>query len=374
MSNGAGAADTPLISEPGEEHLEDTLALCLSGGGYRAMVFHVGVLWYLRDAGILPKLARVSSVSGGSITAGVLALNWASAIAPGGFETSVLAPVRKMAGTTIDVESILGGVFGSGSVSDRVVEHYNEILYHGQGLDKLPASPEFVINATNVQTGSLFRFSREYIADWQIGRYMDPKTSVAEAVAASSAFPPVLSPVRIEFRASDFSKDPGALNRPPFTTKVVLTDGGVYDNMGIETAWKRCKTILVSDAGGKMQPEEEPHSDWVRHSIRINSVIDNQVRSLRKRQIVSAFKSGVRKGAYWGMWTDPAEYPAQSSLSLPGPKARALAETPTRLAEMPADLQERLINFGYGMAERAIRSYLDPNALAAARFPYPRGI
>ncbi len=32
------------------------------------------------------------------------------------------------------------------------------------------------------------------------------------------------------------------------------------------------------------------------------------------------------------------------------------------------------INFGYGMAERAIRSYYDPNALAAERFPYPRGI
>jgi hypothetical protein len=41
---------------------------------------------------------------------------------------------------------------------------------------------------------------------------------------------------------------------------------------------------------------------------------------------------------------------------------------------MPDELQERLINFGYGMAERAIRSYLDTNALPAARFPYPRGI
>jgi len=47
----------------------------------------------------------------------------------------------------------------------------------------------------------------------------------------------------------------------------VLTDGGVYDNMRIETAWKRCRTILVSDGGGKLQPEADPHADWARHSL-----------------------------------------------------------------------------------------------------------
>jgi len=49
------------------------IALCLSGGGYRAMIFHLGTLLSLNELGFLKKLARVSSVSGGSITAGVLA-------------------------------------------------------------------------------------------------------------------------------------------------------------------------------------------------------------------------------------------------------------------------------------------------------------
>ena len=48
--------------------------LCLSGGGYRAMVFHIGVLWRLYETGLLKSMKRISSVSGGSITAGVLAL------------------------------------------------------------------------------------------------------------------------------------------------------------------------------------------------------------------------------------------------------------------------------------------------------------
>ena len=59
-----------------EREPEQGIALCLSGGGYRAMLFHLGVLWRLNEAAMLPKLARVSSVSGGSITAGVLAMNW----------------------------------------------------------------------------------------------------------------------------------------------------------------------------------------------------------------------------------------------------------------------------------------------------------
>ena len=53
---------------------EDGVALSLSGGGYRAMVFHVGALYRLNEIGLLGKLARVSSVSGGSITAGLLGL------------------------------------------------------------------------------------------------------------------------------------------------------------------------------------------------------------------------------------------------------------------------------------------------------------
>lgn len=55
--------------------LKQAPALALSGGGYRAMLFHAGALLRLNDLGYLPKIERFSSVSGGSITAGVLAMN-----------------------------------------------------------------------------------------------------------------------------------------------------------------------------------------------------------------------------------------------------------------------------------------------------------
>ena len=66
----------------------DGVALCLSGGGYRAMLFHLGCLWRLNQAGLLPKLDRISSVSGGSITAAALGANWASL----GFDANPVSP------------------------------------------------------------------------------------------------------------------------------------------------------------------------------------------------------------------------------------------------------------------------------------------
>ena len=81
--------------------------------------------------------------------------------------------------------------------------------------------------------------------------------------------------------AADFTPGTGEdLQRAPYTTKVLLTDGGVYDNLGIETAWKNYETILVSDGGGKFQALETPGRDWPRHAFRVLNVIDNQVRRL----------------------------------------------------------------------------------------------
>jgi NTE family protein len=364
--------------EPAFEELEEQRqwALCLSGGGYRAMLFHVGVLWRLNELGFLPRLDRISSVSGGSITAAALGLHWHElAFDADGVAVRfdrVVDAVRTVAGETLDASSILSGLFGRGSVGERVAAAYDRHLCHGATLQALPERPRFVINATNVQSGALWRFSRPYMGDYRVGRVHSPDFPLAMAVAASSAFPPFLSPLEIELDAGAVVADPGSdLSHPPFTRKVVLSDGGVYDNLGLETAWKTHVNVLVSDGGGKMQPEEDPHGDWARHSLRINSVIDNQVRSLRKRQLIDSFKDGVKGGAYWGIRTHIADYGLTDTLPAPADKTLALAETPTRLEEVPAVLQERLINWGYAVTDAAMRRHvLDPAPPAPQEFPY----
>src|SRR5450759_332486 len=57
--------------------VEPGIGLALSGGGFRAMLFHAGALLRLNELGVLSRVARISSVSGGSIAAGYL--DWPSA-------------------------------------------------------------------------------------------------------------------------------------------------------------------------------------------------------------------------------------------------------------------------------------------------------
>ena len=354
------------------------VALCLSGGGYRAMVFHVGCLWRLNEMGYLKKLDRISSVSGGSITAGLLGFNWNKLEFDGNgvatnFIHQVVRPIREMAGKTIDEGSIVVGMLGPGSIGEKVTNAYEKHLFGDATLQDLPDDPpRFVINATNVQTGALFRFMKPYARDYRVGEIPKPKIRLSVAVAASSAFPPFLSPIKLELKASDYNPaEMGKLGFEPYTTDVVLSDGGVYDNLGLETAWKRYETILVSDAGGQMQPEPEPKSDWPRHAQRVIGITDNQVRSLRKRQLIFSFQNKLRKGTYWGIRTNIADYGLADALPCPFDKTTALAETKTRLKRMEPGVQERLINWGYAVCDAGMRKHVSPGPHVAPQFPYP---
>jgi NTE family protein len=356
--------------------------LCLSGGGYRAMVFHTGVLWRLYEAGVLKSVDRISSVSGGSIIAGLLALRWNQlsfdpAGSPADFVSLVVSPIRSLASETIDAESIILGLALPGRVSDRVAASYERHLFGVATLQDLPDRPRFVINATNVQSGAIWRFMKPYMRDWRVGEVKNPTVQLSHAVAASSAFPPVLSPFELRLDPGAFTPKTGQdLQRPPFTTNVILSDGGVYDNLGLETVWKRYRTVLVSDGGGKMQAEEEPKADWARHSYRVLNLIDNQVRSLRQRQVINSFQAkpgeaAHRDGAYWGIRTNIANYQLPNALPCPPDRTEELAAIPTRLKRLNDTLQERLINWGYAVCDAALRRHVDPRLPKPAGFPYP---
>ncbi len=372
-----GTPDDTRQPEPGT-------ALCLSGGGYRAMLFHVGSLWRLNELGLLGTLKRVSSVSGGSITAAVLGMNWGqlgiSAATPvgAGFQNALVEPIRRMASTTIDEGAIFGGIFLPGTISDHIADHYDEILFQGKTLQNLPDDadgPRFVINSTSVQSGVLVRFSKPYIRDYHVGKIDFPTLPLAKAVAASSAFPPILSPCEIDLSQYGMKFAPAGpgenLHVEPYISKLVLTDGGVYDNLGLETAWKRYETILVSDGGGHFQPDPDPHHDWARHAFRIMDLTDSQVRALRARMIMYLFDKEIRKGTYWGIRQDFSKYTAQTPLHCPVAQTTELALTPTRLKKLDEQTQQRLINWGYAVADSSLREKFSPSSPEPTRFPYP---
>ena len=372
------AADQPVSRLSGDGATPTTgMALCLSGGGYRAMLFHVGVMWRLNEAGMLPTLDRISSVSGGSITAGVLALNWDNLDFDGAgvaqdFKKQLVDPVRRMAGVGIDVTSVLMGLgLPFTSISDRVVKAYRKHLFGKATLQDLPDTPRFVFNATNLESGVLMRFSKPYLADYRVGQVLKPDLPLAVAVAASSAFPPVLSPCTIDLEHEDWvTLEGNDLTGPQFRGQIQLSDGGVYDNMGLQTAWNQCRTLLVADAGGHLGAEPSPHTDWARQMARVLQVIDNQVRSLRKRQVIEAFKSNQRDGCYLGIRSEVADYGLAGAMPADPKTTMRLAATPTRLDDLPAERQELLINWGYVITDTGIRKHVRTD-LSAGTLPYP---
>lgn len=371
MSATPGPADAPdeapldaldLGARPG-----GGVGLSLSGGGYRAMVFHLGALRRLNEAGWLPRLTRVASVSGGSIIAGVLALAWkdldfdADGVARR-FGELVEEPVLRFAATTVDVPAVLLGLV-TGGASRRVQAAYDKHLFHGATLQDLPADdagPRFILLATNLSNGTLWRFSRPYMRDWRTAPIPNPTLPLAHAVAASSAFPPVLSPCRL---------------RLPGGQLITLTDGGVFDNLGLEPILKRCATVFVSDGGGTFKEQPKPPGDWLRGTMRVLNTLDVQVRRLRRRQIVGALASGQRDGAFWAVNSLQAHF-AHPAPTLPCPEDRtlALAATPTRLAAMGPDTRHRLANWGYAVADAALRTHVDAALPEPAGFPFPGGI
>jgi NTE family protein len=384
METSYGAVPVTLLAHEERRPPEDGMALCLSGGGYRAMLFHVGAVWRLGDLGLLPQLRRVSSVSGGSITAGLLGIHWkslnfSSSGVPLNLREHFVEPLRRLASRTIDVPAVLIG-FWRGTVADHIAQQYRRHLFGDATLQDFPADkegPRIVLNAMNVQSGVLWRFSRPYMADYRVGQVDSPRVDVAVAVAASSAFPPFLSPLRLELDPRQVKAVLGTdLHRPPFTTRAILTDGGVYDNLGLETAWKRYRTILVSDAGGAIVSEGSPRRDWPRHTYRILTLIDHQVRSRRMQQLINSYRLPPndldhRQGAYWGIRTDISAYGLRDALPAALSRTIALAETPTRLQAMPAELQERLINWGYAICDAAVRRFAFTQLPPPTGWPYP---
>jgi NTE family protein len=341
--------------------LKDEIGLCLSGGGFRASLFHVGSLWRLNELGVLKGIHRVSSVSGGSITSGVLALRWSELASAGwsadAFSKLVAEPVKRFCERDVDAWAIgEGALVPWRTASDVIQREYKQHLFGDAALRELPTDPVFVFNATNLQSGRVVRFTRRYVADWMIGMVVEPDVSLATVVAASSAFPPFLSPVVID-NPGTFEAVQGAIHNgnPEFTARLHLTDGGVYDNLGLEPVWKRCRTILVSDAGAPFALGAQVETDWVKQTLRALDIATDQSRGLRKRWLVDQYERGVREGAYWGIDTLIGDYAVTDQLFCDPAVVGRLPSVRTRLNRFTPEEQGHLINWGYALCDAAIR-------------------
>ncbi len=351
-----------------------TPALALSGGGFRATLFHCGALMRLNELGLLTKATRVSSVSGGAITNGMLAAAWPRLEVREGviqnLEAEVVNPLRIFCRRSIDTMVVgWGAILPGKTIGDLLADAYDD-LFKTVTLQDLPDSPQFVFNATNLQTGRLVRMQKKRLADWTIGEIERPRIRLAVAVAASSAFPPVLSPVEFDVDPADWRPLPSSIHHgdPSYNQRLSLTDGGAYDNLGLETV-DDFDPVIVSDAGAPFSVEETTSGLWPKQLMRAFDIATDQARALRKRLLFANAAAAKRKAIYSGIDSDPTRYPAPQIIKPSSVAITALAGLRTRLDPFDESEQARLINWGWLMMDVAVRSYLRPDVEAPKTLP-----
>ena len=358
-----------------------SLGLALSGGGFRATLFGLGSLWRLNDVGLLGKLDRITSVSGGSIVAGVLAHRWSQLTWDNGratnFVTEIADPVRAFCEKTIDIGAgLLGLITPFKGAGDFLADRYTKSLFGKVMLKDLPdartpGNPKFIFYATNLQTGRSFRFRQDMLADYMLGVSSHTDVPLAFAVAASSAFPPIFSPIELETDPASWKQGGNLPNLDALRKKIVLTDGGVYDNLGLESLVDNVDIVLVSDAGAPMEIEEDPHGDYLRQLGRVRDILIDQTRALRKRWLITEFESGRKRGAYWGVGTSIESYGDASSPFKDTTLTDDLVSVPTRLARFADGTQGRLINWGFVLCDVALRRRATVAIPTATELPLP---
>jgi NTE family protein len=310
-------------------------ALCLSGGGYRAALFHLGAVRRLNELGILANLDTVSGVSGGSILANLLAdprleLPTGSGRV-GRFEECVAEPLGRLASRNVRTPALLSKLkpwkwfahdAAVRALADELVE---TVEWWSKPLrDNDVAGPAVITGATEIGYGVDWVFEdptahrpHGRVGDYRLG-YAAPPPSLrmADIVAASCALPPFFAPMVFDGEAMHLVGGHKGLeseqDRRSLRRHIRLTDGGVYDNLALEPVWKRHATVLVSDGGGVFRARTE--RTVIGRTLRILGIATNGGQSVRSRWLHASFARGVLTGASWALDTVvPGCYPRETT-------------------------------------------------------------
>ena len=288
------------------------IGLALSGGGSRAIAFHLGCLRALHQLNLLSRVSVLSTVSGGSVIGALYALSKEPFPV---FEERVRAVLRRglvwptvrTAMLTVDGPKALicWALVGTVNVAYLVfsalvrvmlrlvsfekrrrwqLENWyppvrrfasrttifrraldDELFNRARMNDLSSAKPMLVINAAELRTGSAFYLTANESGSWRLGSLQNNDIALAHAVAASAAYPLLLPSLdeRLPFVRRDGSAH---------IERIALSDGGVYDNLGLAPLWPdrdpsvslnvtRVDTIICCRAGDGLR--RDPPSQFL---------------------------------------------------------------------------------------------------------------
>ena len=300
------------------------IGITLSGGGFKALVFHLGVLARLAEENQLEHVTYVSTVSGGSLAIGlVLAQNnfaWPSSqdyinillpklqeqVTTNGLKQALILRQLRKIFTIFDTRA--------DDVAVLLEKRWNITI----SLDQLPDTPRWMINTTCYETGKNWRFERFRMGDYIFGYTNDTKYPLSHAMAASAAFPGLIGPLVVKtdglswFQYHDKEEELDSTNNPQKPNKKAITpefkrihlwDGGVYDNLGLEglhdfrKGWPRLDFLIVSDASGRFTSAR--YQSEISALLRmVSGIMKNQIRSLQSRTLMERILDHQDRGCY----------------------------------------------------------------------------
>ncbi|MBN2123541.1 MAG: patatin-like phospholipase family protein [Deltaproteobacteria bacterium] len=283
---------------------EPRIGLALSGGGFRASIFHLGVILRLEELGIMPRVDVISAVSGGSIVSAYYVVEMERRLGEGREEIREGRPLSEV---RVEIFRDIARDFFKATDhnlrsralvffpfyhpiatlkmlrtrynrSDAMQAEYDRWFYRGESLDQLPSpenrhkgepcsylfGPKLILNTTSLLTGRRVGYSREPISGLNELSTINTNVLPLSRIVGASAGVPVLFP-------------------PTFVSGDMLVDGGVTDNQGLEALWQEEKdrafdVLLVSDASGQMELIHRMSSSGMKTLSRTNTIFQFQSR------------------------------------------------------------------------------------------------
>ncbi len=349
------------------------IALAFSGGGVRATVFHLGVLARLARLDLLHRVKTISSVSGGSLAAGLVfsrsGLRWPSAET---YLHDVVPQIHDlMTGCDLQRRFILRSLANPWKILRGRASVLGEGLRRHWQIDgriaDLPISPRWLINATCYQTGKNWRFARDLMGDYQTKYVTSPNFGLADALAASAAVPGLVGPLIVPSHRYDWSErgDDGWRSIEPRYKHLHLWDGGVYDNLGVEALFKPgdglqegADFLIACDASRPLGGDLGPigwRPGYLAASLRLVDVATDQVRSLRARMLIEYFKANPGSGTYMKIGRPSRGVGAAAMLR--DHEVLAAASMGTTLRRLSHDEFSLLFRHGYEVAAMSLAKH-----------------
>jgi len=361
------------------------IGLALSGGGSRAMAFHLGCLRALHDLGLLDKVGVLSTISGGSVIGAYYAYTPGKSFEE--FDADICNFLRigfhhKIAGSLLHPDNLIPGIFscllshaqdGIGFLTKKEPRfpRYRsrtdvfENLLQRDVFPKLTMTSarrsglDIVIGACELRTGTAFRFGTTRSGGYRHGELVNKEVPVSFAVAASAAYPIFLPAFdrELEFQRKGVRQ----------TARVSLTDGGVYDNLGIQVlepgrnpAYSlhtfACDYIIAYNAGQGQEAGLGVPLGFCSRVKRSFEVVHRRVQDNAMTHLHLLKDSGRLRGfamPYLGQ--QDTALPIQPSGLVPREK---VITYPTDFAAMPAHWIEALSDRGEQLTRALVSAYL----------------